>query len=167
MRKALADGGKSGNDLVEAVSQSQDPECGELLTRWDMIATPPDILITNTSMLNMMLMGDVAAPLFDQTKAWLETDVLDATEEQLGFAGHLLDLGGNLVDLVLTVRVKWSLREESASRRRARVTAEVEQGYLVDFACAHRCLPQPRKLILHQRVDRVKHERKDRGRRPA
>lgn len=74
LRKALADGGKSGNGLVEAVSQFQDPECGELLTRWDMIATPPDILITNTSMLNIMLMRDVEDPIFDQTKAWLEAD---------------------------------------------------------------------------------------------
>ena len=72
--KALADGGKTGNDLVEAVSQFQDPECGELLTRWDMIATPPDILITNTSMLNIMLMREVEDPIFDKTRAWLHSD---------------------------------------------------------------------------------------------
>ncbi len=74
LHKALADGGKTGNDLVEAVSQFQDPECGELLTRWDMIATPPDILITNTSMLNIMLMREVEDPIFDKTRAWLDSD---------------------------------------------------------------------------------------------
>jgi DEAD/DEAH box helicase domain-containing protein len=74
LHKALADSGKSGNDLVEAVSQFQDPECGELLTLWDMIATPPDILITNTSMLNIMLMRDVEDPIFDKTRAWLDAD---------------------------------------------------------------------------------------------
>ena len=87
--------------------------------------------------------------------------------QALCLAGDLLDLGGNLVDLVLTVRVKWPLREESASRRRARVTAEVEQGQFVDLARADRCLPQPRDLVLDQRVGRVKHERTDRGGRPA
>lgn len=74
LHKALSDRGKSGNELVEAISQFQDPECGELLTRWDMIATPPDILITNTSMLNIMLMRDVEDPIFDKTRAWLQAD---------------------------------------------------------------------------------------------
>lgn len=74
LQKTIAGQGKSGNDLVEAVSQFQNPECGELLTRWDMIATPPDILITNTSMLNIMLMRNVEDPIFDKTRAWLEAD---------------------------------------------------------------------------------------------
>lgn len=51
--------------------QFSDPMCGEMLTRWDMIETPPDILITNISMLNIMLMRDVEDPLFEQTKNWL------------------------------------------------------------------------------------------------
>lgn len=71
---ALKKSGKSGNELIEAVSQFQGPDCGELLTRWDMIATPPDILITNTSMLNIMLMREIEDPIFDQTRAWLESD---------------------------------------------------------------------------------------------
>ena len=51
--------------------QFSDPTCGEMLTRWDMIDTPPDILITNISMLNIMLMRDVEDPIFEQTKEWL------------------------------------------------------------------------------------------------
>lgn len=51
--------------------QFSDPMCGEMLTRWDMIETPPDILITNISMLNIMLMRDIEDPIFEQTKAWL------------------------------------------------------------------------------------------------
>ena len=31
------------------------PEGSELITRWDMQETPPDLLITNISMLNAML----------------------------------------------------------------------------------------------------------------
>lgn len=74
LRHALAAKGLDERKIAEAASQFQDPLCGELLTRWDMIATPPDILITNTSMLNIMLMRDLEAPIFEQTKSWLEED---------------------------------------------------------------------------------------------
>lgn len=51
--------------------QFQDPFAGELITRWDMIATPPDVLVTNYSMLNVMLMRDVEEPIFESTRKWL------------------------------------------------------------------------------------------------
>ena len=44
---------------------------GELLSRWDMISTPPDILITNYSMLNVMLARDSEENIFESTKKWL------------------------------------------------------------------------------------------------
>lgn len=47
---------------------------GEAWSRWDMQDAPPDVLITNYSMLNIMLMRDVEIPIFDQTRQWLETD---------------------------------------------------------------------------------------------
>jgi len=52
--------------------QFSDPSCGEMLTRWDMIQSPPDILITNVSMLNVMLMRDVEEDIFEKTKDWLK-----------------------------------------------------------------------------------------------
>lgn len=52
----------------------QNPRSGELLTRWDMIATPPDVLVTNYSMLNIMLMRQLEAPIFEQTRDWLRGD---------------------------------------------------------------------------------------------
>lgn len=55
----------------EIHSQFQNPACGEMLTRWDMIDAPPDILITNISMLNVMLMRDYEVDLFEQTRNWL------------------------------------------------------------------------------------------------
>ena len=58
----------------ELRSQFPDPTCGELLTRWDMIASPPDVMITNYSMLNVMLMRDVEEPIFAQTRDWLRED---------------------------------------------------------------------------------------------
>jgi DEAD/DEAH box helicase domain-containing protein len=46
----------------------------ELNTRWDMQDTPPDILVTNSSMLNAMLAREVDEPIFERTRAWLESD---------------------------------------------------------------------------------------------
>ena len=41
---------------------------GEMLTRWDMQECPPDILITNFSMLQIALMRTAESHLFDQTR---------------------------------------------------------------------------------------------------
>jgi DEAD/DEAH box helicase domain-containing protein len=60
-----------GSGDQELRSQFPDPRAGELLTRWDMIATPPDILVTNYSMLNAMLMRDLEEPIFERTRQWL------------------------------------------------------------------------------------------------
>jgi DEAD/DEAH box helicase domain-containing protein len=59
---------------AELVSQFPDPRTGELLTRWDMIRRPPDILVTNYSMLNVMMMRQREQPLFEQTARWLAED---------------------------------------------------------------------------------------------
>lgn len=58
----------------DLLSQFQDPAAGELVTRWDMVATPPDILVTNYSMLNAMLMRDLEEPMFEATREWLAAD---------------------------------------------------------------------------------------------
>ncbi|KZL51181.1 DEAD/DEAH box helicase [Nodularia spumigena CENA596] len=44
---------------------------GEMWSRWDMQDSPPDILITNYSMLNIMLMRSIEQKIFDVTKNWL------------------------------------------------------------------------------------------------
>jgi Lhr-like helicase len=49
-------------------------EGGEMWSRWDMQESPPDVLITNYSMLNIMLMRDIEAPIFTQTRDWLAAD---------------------------------------------------------------------------------------------
>lgn len=50
---------------------------GEMLSRWDMQDAPPDILITNASMLGAMLSREVEDPIFKRTREWL-TDNDDA-----------------------------------------------------------------------------------------
>lgn len=47
---------------------------GELVSRWDMQKTPPDILVTNVSMLGAMLSREVEASIFNETRRWLEED---------------------------------------------------------------------------------------------
>lgn len=44
----------------------------EMRSRFDIQETPPDILITNYSMLAIMLMRTEEAAIFDKTRAWLE-----------------------------------------------------------------------------------------------
>ena len=63
--------GDVGESLLR---QFSDPRRGEMVTRWDMVAAPPDILVTNYSMLNVMLMRQTEQPIFAKTRAWLAED---------------------------------------------------------------------------------------------
>lgn len=65
----LAAAGASEEDLA----QFTDPRRHEMVVRWDMITDPPDILVTNYSMLNAMLMRQFEEPLFASTAKWLRT----------------------------------------------------------------------------------------------
>jgi DEAD/DEAH box helicase domain-containing protein len=58
----------------DLLAQFSDPRSGEILTRWDMIAAPPDIMVTNYSMLNAMLMRDLEEEMFEKTRSWLHED---------------------------------------------------------------------------------------------
>ncbi|MET7961470.1 DEAD/DEAH box helicase [Micromonospora zamorensis] len=60
--------------VEQMLSQFSDPAFGEMVTRWDMVASPPDIMVTNYSMLNAMLMRDIEQELFQQTADWLAAD---------------------------------------------------------------------------------------------
>jgi DEAD/DEAH box helicase domain-containing protein len=55
----------------ELLSQFSDPRAGEMLTRWDMVSAPPDVLVTNYSMLNAMLMRQLEEPMFEATERWI------------------------------------------------------------------------------------------------
>lgn len=46
----------------------------EMWSRWDMQDSPPDILITNYSMMNIMLMRSMEMPVFGLTQQWLAAD---------------------------------------------------------------------------------------------
>ncbi len=70
------------------------PDSPEMLNRWDMQAAPPDILVTNYSMLEYMLVRPIENPIFQKTREWLESDpetritlVLDEAHTYTGAAG--------------------------------------------------------------------------------
>ena len=66
----------------------------EMVTRWDMQESPPDILVSNISMLNAMLSRKTEACMLEKTRKWLESDprnrftlVIDELHLQRGSAG--------------------------------------------------------------------------------
>jgi DEAD/DEAH box helicase domain-containing protein len=75
-QRKLKDQAMKVHDNLELRYQfpSLDDDAGECWDRWTMQATPPDILVTNYSMLNIMLMRAIEERIFDQTAAWLRQD---------------------------------------------------------------------------------------------
>lgn len=64
------------NEDVKYVAPRLSPitRTSEMITRWDMQEYPPDILISNFSMLSIMLMREAEESIFEKTKAWLQED---------------------------------------------------------------------------------------------
>lgn len=81
---------KSGH-FKRCVTLPGDPE---LVTRHEVHAAPPDILVTNYSMLEYMLMRPLERPIFDHTRDWLKANpderfllVIDEAHLYRGAAG--------------------------------------------------------------------------------
>ena len=75
------------------------PDDTELLTRHEVQCTPPDLLVTNYSMLEYMMMRPIERPIFDMTRAFLEDNpdedfliVLDEAHLYRGAAGAEVSL---------------------------------------------------------------------------
>ncbi len=71
-----------------------EPDSAEMILRCDMQENPPDILITNYSMLNIMTMRKTESSIFEKTRKWLEEDkshiftlVVDELHTYRGTAG--------------------------------------------------------------------------------
>ena len=78
-------------EFARAVTLQDD---SELLTRHEVQVAPPDLLVTNYSMLEYMLMRPIERPIFDKTKEWLKKNpdetflvVLDEAHLYRGAAG--------------------------------------------------------------------------------
>lgn len=61
----------SAGEFIRAVTL---PDDSELLTRHEVQESPPDLLITNYSMLEYMLMRPIERPVFDRTREWLSAN---------------------------------------------------------------------------------------------
>jgi Lhr-like helicase len=93
-KEAVASIQETGKDELLYQIPCMDDDSAEMWDRWSMQEEAPDILITNYSMLNVMLMREIEAPFFEQTKAWLAEDksnifhlVIDELHSYRGTAG--------------------------------------------------------------------------------
>lgn len=102
LRRYLRETHRRGARAREIASQKADDDLryfvprldgAEMRSRWDMLDYPPDILITNYSMLNVMLLRERDGHFFDSTREWLEnpanvfTLVVDELHTYRGTAG--------------------------------------------------------------------------------
>ncbi|PSR55795.1 hypothetical protein AHMF7605_20980 [Adhaeribacter arboris] len=71
---------RTADEAKELKSFFQRLDGSEMRCRFDMQLAPPDILITNYSMLSIMLMRAVDSGIFERTKSWLACS--DLPEEQ-------------------------------------------------------------------------------------
>ena len=72
--------GKTNKEAKDLKSFFQRLDGSEMRSRFDMQVAPPDILITNYSMLSIMLMREIDSGIFDETKMWLDCE--DLPEDQ-------------------------------------------------------------------------------------
>jgi ATP-dependent helicase YprA (DUF1998 family) len=105
------------------------PDSPEMLCRWDMQAAPPDILVTNYSMLEYMLVRPVEYPIFQRTREWLQqtpdahlTLVLDEAHTYTGAKGT------EVAFLVRRLKERLGLTSGSPQFRAIATTASVPGG---------------------------------------
>lgn len=146
------------NDAIRHEAQTGDSDArymfprvdgSEMNSRWDMQEYPPDVLITNVSMLSAMLTREVDAPIFEKTKAWLAEDpdayfflVLDELHLHRGSAGtevaYLLRWLIQRLGLQRPeTRHKLRILASSASLPISGAQGERSLGYLWDMFGAH------------------------------
>ena len=133
------------------LSQFPDPRQGEMIARWDMIASPPDVMVTNYSMLNVMLMRDIEEPLFTATRDWLAsepTNVFTLVVDEL----HLYrgTQGAEVAMIVRNLLDRLGLEADSSQLRCVATSASLTDdeeglGFLEQFleSSVHRSLSQP------------------------
>jgi hypothetical protein len=110
----------------------------EMRSRWDMSAAPPDVLITNYSMLNVMLLRERDGHFFDSTRDWLAADsarrftlVVDELHMYRGTAGT------EIAYLLRSLKSRLGLTERPDQLRILAASASLDpvrdRGYMQDF----------------------------------
>lgn len=102
------------------------PDSPEMLIRWDMQAAPPDILVTNYSMLEYMLVLPIENNIFEKTRTWLQntpeariTLVLDEAHTYTGAKGT------EVAHLVRRLKERLGLEAGSSKFRAIATTASL------------------------------------------
>ena len=122
-----------------------DPHSSELLTRWDMQESPPDILITNTVMLNVMLMRDLEDRMFEATARWLREDKENAltliVDELHSYRGTA---GSEVAMIIRKLRRRLGLSHDSPQLRCIGTSASLEAtpDEVAEFGAKFFGLPQ-------------------------
>ena len=126
-----SDGVERFVDQLERNEHIPLPYDAEFITRFEMVNCPPDILVTNYSMLEYMLMRKREARIWEETKNWLHetTDnrlliVLDEAHMYRGSAGgeiallldRLLDRLGITVDQTQFILTTASMPDDENAR---------------------------------------------------
>ena len=73
---------KEKDDVLFVNPRLNDTPTAEMLTRWDMQKWAPDIMITNVSMLSIMLMRKAEAQMFEDTRKWLAAEDLPEVQRE-------------------------------------------------------------------------------------
>ena len=118
------------------LAQFGDPRNGELVMRRDMYETPPDIFVTNYSMLNVMMMRKVEEKIFADTRAWLESskeNVFNLVVDEL----HLYrgTQGSEVAMIVRNLLSRLGLEADSPQLRCIATSASLDGGekFLQEF----------------------------------
>jgi ATP-dependent helicase YprA (DUF1998 family) len=105
------------------------PNSPEMLCRWDMQLAPPDVLVTNYSMLEYMMVRYIESGIFKRTRQWLKdypegrfTLVLDEAHTYKGA------LGTEVAYLIRRLKEHLGLAPGSSQFRAIATTASVPEG---------------------------------------
>ncbi len=136
----------SPEKLVELIYQipSMKDNSSEMWHRWDMQAAPPDVLITNYSMLNIMLMRSIEDPIWENTKEWLQSNnnnifhlVIDEIHSYRGTAGT------EVAYLLRVLLARLGLKPDSAQLQILGSSASLEENESTkDYICGFFAIPK-------------------------
>jgi DEAD/DEAH box helicase domain-containing protein len=148
LRKQLTEAERASAEAWKHVRESENENVqyffprldgSEMRSRWDMQDSPPDILITNFSMLSIMLMRDADKGIFDKTRDWLSQEgsrfhlVIDELHLYRGTAGT------EVAYLLRLLLLRLGLTADSPKLRILASSASLEPGdedslrFLSDF----------------------------------
>ncbi|MEU6904749.1 DEAD/DEAH box helicase [Streptomyces coeruleorubidus] len=129
----------------------------EMHARWDMQAAPPDIMVTNYSMLNIMLLRKQEGHIFNATRKWLEeapdarfTLILDELHMYRGTAGT------EVAYLLRNLRHRLGLDKSPEKFRVLAASASLEAGRDDEFLDGFFALPGSRRVIIPGRTKEIR-----------